>query len=224
MADEVTITAYTTITAVPVSTTLANPISAATTSAASPQYTSPSDFQASILNSTNTFRHQHNASSLTWNETLAKYAGDNAEQCSFKHSHGPYGENLAIGYDNITFAIDAWGNERNDFHFDAEGFNEQTGHFTQLVWKNTTSTGCGVKDCGPKGWLLFCEYWPAGNVDGEYNDQVQKALPGSGVNMGGEAGRYAQYLNQKMNGAKSMGTGGWRWLLLMTWITIRVSC
>lgn len=222
--EEVTLTSYTTITAFPVVPSADNAPFTSTSSAASPQYTSPSDFQSSILNSTNTFRHQHNASFLQWNDTLAKYAADHAEQCNFQHSHGLYGENLAIGYENITSAIDAWGNERSDFHFDSEGFSEQTGHFTQLVWKDTTSTGCGAHDCGSKGWLLFCEYWPAGNVDGEYNDQVQKALPGSGVDVGGEAGRYVQYLNKKINGATTMGIVGWQWLLLLAWIFIRASC
>jgi hypothetical protein len=57
--------------------------SAATSSS---QYTSDSDFQSSILNSTNTFRSEHNATALTWNTSLATYASDYANNCVWQHS------------------------------------------------------------------------------------------------------------------------------------------
>ena len=151
---------------------------APSSSAPSPQYTNPSDLQSAVLNSTNTYRHQHNASALTWNNTLASYAKSQASACKFAHSHGPYGENLAEGYPDITAAIDSWGDERSKYNFADGQFSESTGHFTQLVWKNTTSTGCGVKSCGSSGWLVFCEYSPAGNVIGQFAEEVQKQLPG----------------------------------------------
>ena len=69
---------------------------------------------------------------------------------------GPYGENLAEGFTNITEAVDAWGGEQADYDFNNPGFSEQTGHFTQLVWKATTTVGCGRINCngenGVAGW------------------------------------------------------------------------
>ena len=144
----------------------------------SPQYTDPSALQSAVLNSTNTYRHQHNATDLTWNDTLASYAKSQASACKFAHSHGPYGENLAEGYPDITSTVDSWGDERSKYNFGDGQFSESTGHFTQLVWKNTTSTGCGVKSCGSTGWLVFCEYSPAGNVIGQFAQEVQKQIPG----------------------------------------------
>ena len=73
----------------------------------------------------------------------------------------------------MTTAIDGWGLERDDYDFEAGDFDEETGHFTQLVWKNTTGVGCGVEDCEEGGWLLFCEYWPRGNIIGTFTDQVE---------------------------------------------------
>ena len=50
------------------------------------------------------------------------------------------------------------------------------------MWKNTTATGCGRADCngtnGIVGWLVVCEYWPPGNVGGEYKEEVQGQVKG----------------------------------------------
>ena len=150
-----------------------------TSAAASPQYTNLSELQTSVLNSTNTYRRQHNATALSWNTTLAAYAQSQVSACQFAHSYGPYGENLAQGYLNVTAAIEAWGDERHQYDFEDGGFSKKTGHFTQLVWKAATCTGCGVEDCGKSGWLIFCEYWPPGNVRGQFEDEVQQRIRSS---------------------------------------------
>lgn len=96
---------------------------------------------------------------------------------------GPYGENLAEGYTNITSAIDAWAIESSQYKYSPPtGFSEKTGHFTQLVWKATTDVGCGVADCSANlgesgkafGWFLVCEYWPPGNVVGDHNEYFKE--------------------------------------------------
>lgn len=127
-------------------------------------YTSNNDFASAVLSSTNTFRKQHNASPLIWNDTLADYAASHASGCIFAHTHGPYGENLAAGYSSIEAALDSWGNERDHYNYANGDFSMSTGHFTQLVWKDTTSVGCGRVYCnkaGTPGWYLMCEYHPA---------------------------------------------------------------
>lgn len=108
--------------------------------------------------------------------------------CTDSSQHGPNGENLAEGFLNTTAAIEAWGNERSKYDFDRPtGFSNSTGHFTQLVWKDTKSVGCGRKECdnadnaGSHGWLVVCEYWPPGNVDGEYKSEVQERRKASNI-------------------------------------------
>jgi len=143
----------------------------------SSQYTSDDEFQSSILNSTNVFRDEHNATALSWNDSLATYAANYAGSCQWQHSGGPNGENLAQGYANVTDAVDAWGDERNEYNFNDPGFSEATGHFTQLVWKATTTVGCGRTLCNGTndvaGWYVVCEYYPPGNVIGEFGTEVQ---------------------------------------------------
>jgi hypothetical protein len=147
-------------------------------------------FTSAILNSTNTYRAEHNATDLSWNTTLADFADayldsdDVGDDCAFEHSGGPYGENLAIGYPNVTASVEAWGNERDEYDFEHQGFDRETGHFTQLVWQNTTDVGCGRRLCGEKGWYLVCEYWPVGNVEGQYEDSVMEDENGGVVSLG----------------------------------------
>ncbi|KAL2852524.1 CAP domain-containing protein [Aspergillus pseudoustus] len=151
-----------------------------------PSYTSASLLKSSVLSTTNDYRAQHNASALTWNDTLADYAGRWAEGCIWEHSHGPYGENLAYGYGNATSAVQAWGDEGEMYNFDKPtGFTKATGHFTQLVWRSTKEVGCAAVDCGltdlddedkegeqrAQGWYLVCEYIPGGNVVGGGDDE-----------------------------------------------------
>ncbi|KFY91217.1 hypothetical protein V498_05571 [Pseudogymnoascus sp. VKM F-4517 (FW-2822)] len=128
----------------------------------STQYISPRAFQRAILETHNFYRKEHNASALAWNRTSAAFAADWAEACEFEHSGGPTGENLAAGYPNATASIDAWGTERDEYDFNKADFSHETGHFTQVVWKDTTTVGCGRRKCdgrgGSPGW--FCS--PAG--------------------------------------------------------------
>jgi Cysteine-rich secretory protein family len=94
----------------------------------------------------------------------------------------------------MTSAIDAWGIERDLYDFNAPtGFSKATGHFTQLVWKDTESVGCAAVDCtgknSLKGFVVVCEYWPPGNMVGQENaffranvqEQVQVGAPQSSL-------------------------------------------
>ncbi|KAK5002310.1 hypothetical protein LTR16_005730, partial [Cryomyces antarcticus] len=95
---------------------------------------------------------------------------------------GLAGENLASNYMNTSAAIAAWAAEREVYSFQHPGFSETTGHFTQLVWKATTSVGCGRMACdgrnGMQGWFVVCEYWPAGNVAGGFEENVDRQEQG----------------------------------------------
>ncbi|TDZ59878.1 Repressed by EFG1 protein 1 [Colletotrichum trifolii] len=143
-----------------------------------PEWETDDTFVNAVLNTTNTYRAQHNASDLAWNRTLAAYASayldTTGDDCLVAHSGSPYGENLAKGYPDATASVAAWGDERGGYSFDAAAYTEETGHFTQLVWKNTTDVGCGRKLCADDAWYIVCEYWPRGNVLGHFADEVDR--------------------------------------------------
>lgn len=160
-----------------------------------PEFVNHAAFTSAILNRTNFYRGEHDASDVRWNQTLEKFASDYLDStCEFEHSGGPYGENLAIGCSNATSCVEAWGNERDMYDFDNPRFTQETGHFSQLVWNDTTDVGvsiepsvaastdhlqCGRRLCGEHGWYLACEYWPRGNVEGAYAEDVGDPAGGS---------------------------------------------
>ncbi len=134
-----------------------------------------------VLDDHNKYRRDHCAKDLEWSDELAMVAQAWAERlrdmgCAFEHSNSDYGENLAAGTanslppENVT---DMWYEEIDDYDFSDPGFSMRTGHFTQVVWKNTKRMGCGmVPDCnGMDIWV--CNYYPAGNFEGEYSKQVK---------------------------------------------------
>jgi hypothetical protein len=136
------------------------------------------DNQSEALGLHNHLRSLHHAPNLAWDDTLAAYAANYARHCEFKHSHGPYGENLAAGYPTVTAAIKAWYAEGDDYKYQGSSFGSHTGHFTQIVWVGSKRLGCAFVACdgrnGTPGKYLVCEYSPPGNVTnpGYFNDNV----------------------------------------------------
>lgn len=55
---------------------------------------------------------------------------------------------------------------------------ENWGHFSQIVWKDTTGVGCAVVDCGTGGlanvgsdvppYFTVCNYYPAGKFTSSF--------------------------------------------------------
>ncbi|KAI8059950.1 CAP domain-containing protein, partial [Gilbertella persicaria] len=118
-----------------------------------------------ILNVHNTFRARHSSPPLVWNATLANFANQWTLRCQFAHSGGPYGENLALRTANWNATVSAWYNEVSLYDYNNPGFSSSTGHFTQVVWKDTTQVGCAVTSCpNLNGNFYACEYSPRGNV------------------------------------------------------------
>jgi hypothetical protein len=79
--------------------------------------------------------------------------------------------------------IDEWYNEIELYDFKKPGFSEETGHFTQLVWKNTKEIGCGAA-CQGTTCAVTCNYYPAGNYIGEFEANVlplKKGMSKAGI-------------------------------------------
>lgn len=160
------------------STSSAIAATSSTASASTSSTSGLSDFASTILNEHNVKRALHeDTPALSWSDTLATYAQNYANNydCSgtLTHSGGPYGENLALGYD-AAGAVDAWYNEISEYNWSDPGYSSSTGHFTQVVWKSTTELGCGIKACGGAwGSYVICSYNPAGNYIGEFAENVE---------------------------------------------------
>jgi len=141
----------------------------------------PSDpVAAAWVKAHNAPRAKHCAQPLEWSPAIAKVAQAWADQlkakgCVFGHSNNnKYGENLAagtIGALDPESTVAMWYDEIKLYKFPNGGFSMQTGHFTQLVWTDTTQVGCGHVQCNGND-IYVCNYNPPGNWEGQYKDHV----------------------------------------------------
>ncbi len=121
---------------------------------------------------------------LSWDTTIASGAQAWADGCSHEHSGAPgLGENLyysAGGAPTPATAVASWESESVDYTYAAIGdpVNNQSaiGHYTQLVWANTSLVGCGSTHCTtntpfpgfPEWDFIVCRYSPPGNFTGQF--------------------------------------------------------
>ncbi|XP_017553191.1 uncharacterized protein glipr2 isoform X2 [Pygocentrus nattereri] len=132
-----------------------------------------SSFEREFLQAHNTYRKQHGATPLTINRDLCHSAQAWAEHLlsikTLKHSKADYGENLYYTWSSMPKtlkgceAVDSWYSEIKDYNFKKPGFTSGTGHFTQVVWKDTKEVGFGVATDGAAIFVVG-QYLPAGNI------------------------------------------------------------
>ncbi len=113
---------------------------------------------------------------LRWNAQLANYAQEWANYLlrtnKFEHrSNSPYGENLASASGQMlspSRVLDMWGNEVNDYNYASNSCTpgQMCGHYTQVVWRNTSEVGCAVARNDQKE-VWVCNYNPPGNYTGQ---------------------------------------------------------
>ncbi len=114
---------------------------------------------------------------VRWNAELAAGAQAYADTCPSGHSTYDYradtggfalvGECLWGGSD-VLAGIAAFVAERADYDFGTvitESNYLDFGHYTQVVWEETTDIGCAVGDCGT--YPTVCWYGATGNYTGE---------------------------------------------------------
>jgi hypothetical protein len=134
-----------------------------------------------LLTAHNKYRSQVNEGPLVWSDSLAASAQDWAQHLAdevhaLQHSGvAGVGENLAMwtaGRASLTQLVDMWGAEKHYFidtsfpDVSSTGNWRTVGHYTQMIWRNTTEVGCGLGTGGGYDYLV-CRYTPQGNFMGE---------------------------------------------------------
>lgn len=130
----------------------------------------------------NYWRKEVGVKPLTWSSSLGDFAQEWANHlakkgCEMEHrpptgkwGRKGNGENIywSSGMKNTA------GNVVDDWASEIKYYNTKTGkckggvcgHYTQVVWKNTTQVGCGMAKCGGEE-IWVCSYGPPGNYEGE---------------------------------------------------------
>ena len=127
-----------------------------------------------LVDAHNVVRAKVGVGPIAWNNTVAayaeRYAAERAHDCDLEHSMGPYGENLAEGYGEMSGedAVNMWAAEktRYDYHSNTCVGGECL-HYTQVVWRNSVHLGCARVRCSNGCWFVTCNYDPPGNYEGE---------------------------------------------------------
>ncbi|KAK4011702.1 putative Venom allergen [Daphnia magna] len=132
-----------------------------------------------------------NMRQLIWDEELAVMAQTHAQQCVFKHdtcrnvARFRVGQNIYISGASVDMlnpsdwpaAVTSWYNEVNDMtsaYVTSFPMSPPAviGHYTQVVWANTYTVGCGVAyyqstatfgPAYPYNRIYVCNYGPTGN-------------------------------------------------------------
>jgi pathogenesis-related protein 1 len=142
----------------------------------------------------NAIRQQVGVPSLSWSVHLTRYAQQwadhlkNTRGCGLEHRprsgrfQQQYGENLywaspirwSDGYveqqqisEQQVIASFAAERVNYDYASNTCQAGQICGHYTQMVWKDTTEVGCAKAVCSDKSMVLVCNYNPAGNYIGQ---------------------------------------------------------
>jgi uncharacterized protein YkwD len=123
---------------------------------------------------------------LTWSSGAASVAQAWAENCIYKHNEtrGMRGENIAANsppgkeLPDAASVVSAWASEVADYNYATNtcAAGKDCGHYTQIVWRDTTRVGCAHRICSknspwgadyPNWEYWVCDYEPPGNWVGQ---------------------------------------------------------
>lgn len=116
---------------------------------------------------------------LVWSNTLGAAAADHAAGCVWEHSGNQYGENIYASAGSVpgaSSAVGSWASEASDYDYASNSCaaGEVCGHYTQVVWRDSTELGCALQKCEtgspfdafPTWYFVVCNYNPPGNFSG----------------------------------------------------------
>ncbi|XP_073321443.1 uncharacterized protein [Pagrus major] len=135
-----------------------------------------SSFQQEFLATHNALRKKHKTQPMVLDDELTASAQKWADHLlainTLEHSKTKDGENVFTMYSSETItltgkeAVESWYSEIKDYDWGSPGFGNDTGHFTQVVWKESTQLGVGLATDGNQVYVVG-QYRPAGNMDEE---------------------------------------------------------
>lgn len=141
------------------------------------------EYKSILLDAHNTARENLGLQTLLWSDDLEfkaqSWADDLATRgCELEHSNTRFGENIYYSWTtgdlvlNPQKSTDRWVSEADYYDYSSNtcADGKDCGHYTQMVWADTTSLGCGVSTCsidGKNTQMWVCQYDPAGNVAGD---------------------------------------------------------
>ena len=141
------------------------------------------NFGQSLLASHNRLRARHGSPPLKWSSSAAakakEWANHLAQSGQLQHgNHQGMGQNLAYKSGPELTADEVanmWYQEISNYDFNQPGFRGGTGHFTQMVWADTTHMGSAKVSRGNQSYVV-ANYTPPGNItnEGQFQKNVKR--------------------------------------------------
>jgi pathogenesis-related protein 1 len=130
----------------------------------------------------NQVRQQVGLPALTWDPALEATAKAWVSKCEDRDGNGLVdhnddrsppdfyvGENIYGATRGATgpAAVNAWAAEAANYNYSSNTCTGVCGHYTQLVWRETTRVGCALYECASLRFVstVVCDYAPGGNVN-----------------------------------------------------------
>lgn len=145
--------------------------------------TSIASFAADCVRAHNEYRRLHRVPDLKLSSSLSKYAQEWADTLSRRgvlQSRGGsrYGENIFCVQSSAPIEIngrdpvDQWYKEGKNHIFGKEPSTLKTGHFTQIVWRESEEIGVAIARNRNGQIFVVANYDPPGNVISTYSENV----------------------------------------------------
>ncbi|XP_055529626.1 uncharacterized protein LOC129721273 [Wyeomyia smithii] len=148
-----------------------------------------SDFELDCLKTHNEYRTKHGVLPLKLNKRLCRYADEWAKVIAARgvlvhRSNSQYGENIFCSWSspnaNVSITgrepVENWYSEESTHVYGKEPATLKTGHFTQVVWKDSRELGVGMASNRSGQIFVVANYDPPGNYIGSFAKNV--APPG----------------------------------------------
>lgn len=141
------------------------------------------EFQNEFLKAHNDYRQKHCVQSLKLSRKICeisqKWADSLVKKSVLEHSNNrDYGENiycLTSNNPNLSISgtepVKEWYDEVDRHVFGVEPKQLSSGHFTQVVWKESRELGVGYAKFKGK-IVVVANYYPSGNMIGQFSENV----------------------------------------------------
>ena len=132
----------------------------------------------------NNYRKKHKINILRLSRELNEKAKkivnslQNQENLEYIFDDDNEGENLYIssGDFNIKKVCESWYDESKNYNFDSNEYQEGTGHFTQMIWKDTEEVGFAYIKSKDDKYYFLALYSPPGNEVSKFGENVTKII------------------------------------------------
>lgn len=143
------------------------------------------EFETECLKAHNEYRAKHGVPLLKLNRKLCRFAEEWAKMLASRgnpihRSNSPYGENIFCSYSSSPNGVvvdgrepvEHWYSEADNHSYGREPSTLRTGHFTQIVWKDSRELGVGQAKNRSGYVFVVANYDPPGNFIGSFAENV----------------------------------------------------